>query len=123
MKFVIDENVSYGLAEVLRGLGYEVITVAELANRGMKDVFIFDMSEKEGAILVTRDYHFTNPFWFAPEKIGGIFYIHHGNLKSEEEIRIVTRFLKNYHSSQFEKRLVTLYKDSAKIREKMSDFE
>lgn len=122
MKFVVDENVSYGLVEALRNLGHYVIAIAKLADRGMKDIFLFDTAGKEEAVLITRDYHFTNSFRFTPEKIGGIIYIRSGNLTSKEEIEIVMRFLKSYSFSRFEKRLVTLYKDSIKIRKGMGNF-
>ncbi|MDI6791358.1 MAG: DUF5615 family PIN-like protein [bacterium] len=122
MKLVIDENVSYGLVTTLRSLGYEVIAIAELSDRGMKDTSIFDISGKGGAVIITRDYHFTNPFRFDPEKIGGIIYIRPGNLKSDEEIGIVVRFLQGYPFSRFKKKLVILYRDSVKIRERMGGF-
>jgi len=50
---------------------------------------------REQAVLVTRDYHFTNPIRFPAEKTAGIIYIRHGNLKSEEEIMLMENFLHN----------------------------
>ncbi|MBU2462374.1 DUF5615 family PIN-like protein, partial [bacterium] len=61
MKFVIDENVSYGLAEALRTSGHQVTAISG----GMKDMSLFDMVGKE-TVLITRDHHFTNPLRFAP---------------------------------------------------------
>lgn len=37
MKIVIDENVSLGLASLLRGRGFSVTAIAEIAERGMSD--------------------------------------------------------------------------------------
>lgn len=115
MKFVIDENVSLGLVETLRKAGEEVLAIAE-GNRGISDASVFGLTQKNKAILITRDYHFTNPVRFPPSKVKAIVYIQQGNLSSTEEIQIVMNFLKKHSLNQFKGKLVTLYKDLAKIR-------
>ena len=116
MKIVLDESVSYGLAEVLRHEGHEIIAIAESATSGNSDEEVFIFACKITAVLITRDYHFTNPVRFPSEKTGGIIYVRHGNLTSEEEILLVTKFLSNHTHAEFSGRLVTLYRDSVKIR-------
>ena len=115
MKFVVDENVSFGLVEALRKTGEEVLAIVE-DNRGISDIAVFSLAQKHKAILITRDYHFTNPIRFASSKIGAIIYIQQGNLSSAEETQLVMNFLKRHSSSEFKGKLVTLYKDSVKIR-------
>jgi len=68
------------------------------------------------AILITRDSHFTNAVRYPAEKTGGIIYIRHGNLTSEEEIELVAKFLSRHSVEEFSGKLVTLYRDSVKIR-------
>jgi len=116
VKIVVDENVSYGLGERLRMRGYDVISISELAERGISDEDIYALTLREQAILVTRDYHFTNPVRFPVEKSKGIIYIRHGNLTSEEEIMMVGNCLSSHDLKTFQGKLVTLYKDSIKIR-------
>jgi predicted nuclease of predicted toxin-antitoxin system len=116
MKIIVDESVSYGLATVLRTLGHEVIAIAESATSGADDKEIYNLVIQEQTVLITRDFHFTNALRFPPEKTGGIIYIRHGNLTSVEEIEIVKRFLSNHRHNEYNGRLVTLYKDSVKIR-------
>ena len=116
MKIVVDENVSYGLVERLRVIRYDVISVSELAERGSSDEDIYDLILREQAILVTRDYHFTNPVRFPTDKTKGIIYIRYGNLKSEEEIAVVENCLRRYDLEIFQGKLVTLYRDSIGIR-------
>lgn len=41
MNFIIDENVSLGLADRLRNSGHNVISIAEEPNRGFEDEDIF----------------------------------------------------------------------------------
>jgi len=116
MKVVVDENVSYGLVERLRLRGHEVISVVELGEGRMADDDVYRMILKEQSALITRDHHFTNPLRFPAEKTKGIIFIRHGSLKSEEEIAIVESFLSNYSEEKFRGKLVTLYKDSIRIR-------
>jgi len=116
VKIVLDESVSYGLAEVLRHDGHEIIAIAESETSGNIDEEVFSIACKSAAVLITRDYHFTNPLRFPPEKTGGIIYIRHGNMTSEEEIILVTRFFSNHTNTDFVGRLATLYRDSVRIR-------
>ena len=109
-------NISYGLVERLRMKGYEVISASELPERGMLDEDIYTLILREQAVLVTRDHHFTNPVRFPAEKTNGIIYIRHGNLKSEEEIMIVENYLRSHDLEIFQGKLVTLYRDSMRIR-------
>ncbi len=115
MKFIVDENVSFGLVEALREAGEEVRAIVE-DSRSISDTAVFNLAQKDKAILITRDYHFTNPIRFASNKVKAIIYIQQGNLSSTEEIQLVMNFLKRYSLDQFKGKLVTLYKDSAKIR-------
>ncbi len=115
MKFVVDENVSFGLVEALRKNREEVLAVVE-DNRGISDTAVFNLAQKDKAILITRDYHFTNPMRFVSSKVKAIIYIQQGNLSSVKEIQLVMNFLKKHTLDQFKGKLVTLYKDSAKIR-------
>ena len=115
MKFIVDENVSFSVVRGLRELGYNVIAIAE-EYVSIKDQSIYEMAIKEKAILITRDYHFTNSFRYPPEKTEGIVYIRHGNLKSKEEADIVFKFLKTCNLTEIRGSLVTLYRKSLKIR-------
>jgi predicted nuclease of predicted toxin-antitoxin system len=116
MKVVVDENVSYRVVERLRLTGHEVISISELPHRGISDEEVYTLALSEPAILITRDYHFTNPVRFPTEKTAGIIYIRYGNLRSEEEVAIVQNFLNAYNPQTFRGKLVTLYRDSMSIR-------
>jgi predicted nuclease of predicted toxin-antitoxin system len=115
MKFVVDENVSFGLVEALRKNREEVFAIVE-DNRGISDTDGFNLARKDKAVLITRDYHFTNPMRFASSKVEAVVYIQQGNLFSVKEIQLVMNFLRKHTLDQFKGKLVTLYKDSAKIR-------
>jgi predicted nuclease of predicted toxin-antitoxin system len=116
MRIVIDENVSYGVAERLRMRGHDVLSISEMPERGMSDEDVYALAVREEAVIITRDYHFTNPVRFPARETKGIIYIRHGNLQSEEEIRMVENFLRAHDLEVFKGKLVTLYRDSIMIR-------
>lgn len=116
MKIIVDENVSYGVALTLREAGHDVIAIAESLTSGIVDEEIFKLVVDSSSVLITRDYHFTNPLRFPPDKTRGIIYIRRGNLTVCEEIALVRRFLSIHPHSDYLGKLVTLYKDTAKIR-------
>jgi len=63
MKFVIDENVSYSVVDALASLKHTTIPIAkEFPSISDKDVY--EKVVEEQAILITWDYHFTNPVSF-----------------------------------------------------------
>ncbi|MGR3175317.1 MAG: DUF5615 family PIN-like protein [Candidatus Scalindua sp.] len=113
---MLDENVSLGLADKLRNQGYNVISIAESPDRGFTDDEIFILCKKTKSLLITRDYHFTNPIRFPTKGTEGIIYIRHGNLRSKEEIKLVERFLTEYQIGNITGKLVLLAKDGITLR-------
>lgn len=116
MNFLIDENVSLGLVDRLRSIGHNVISIAEDPERGFEDEDIFTLCKKTKSILITRDYHFTNPIRFPAKGTKGIIYIRHGNLSSKEEIELVERTLTTHPIELFSDKLVLLSRKDLKIR-------
>jgi len=90
--------------------------IADTATSGIGDEEVFRIASEQKALLITRDYHFTNPLRFPPQKTRGIIFIRHGNLASDEEIGLVKKFLALHVHEEFDGKLVTLYKDGVKIR-------
>lgn len=116
MDFVLDENVSFGLAEELKASGHEVISVVERTKRGATDEEIFNLTKFHKAVLITRDYHFTNPIRFPTKDTKGIIYIRHGNLTSKEEIKLIKKFLESHSPDLFEGKLVLVSKKTVRLR-------
>lgn len=116
MKIVIDENVSLGLASLLRGRGFTVTAIAEIAERGMGDEEVWSLVKELSSLLITRDYHFTNPTRFDSNLVEAIIFIRSGNLTSTEEINLVEKFISNYPFENYKGKLVTLSKKEIKIR-------
>ncbi|MBT9151301.1 MAG: hypothetical protein DDT40_01492 [candidate division WS2 bacterium] len=115
MRIIVDENVSYSVVLRLKEKGHKIISIAKESKSAL-DKDVFRLALREEAILITRDYHFTNPTPYPPDKTSGIIYIRIGNLRSDEEVEIVERFFADYLPEQFKGKLVTLYKKSIRIR-------
>ena len=113
---VLDENASLLIAERLRALGYEVVAVAEGVSRSLSDKAVFELVSSRGAILISRDAHFTNSFRFDPSLTGGILHIVHGNLTAKDEADMVEAFLKLHAPDSYRGRLVLLARTSTRIR-------
>ncbi|MFH1798813.1 MAG: DUF5615 family PIN-like protein [Candidatus Omnitrophota bacterium] len=116
MAFLVDENVSFGLIEKLNAKGYEVISVVENQQQGISDSTVFEMAKKVKAVIITRDHHFTNSLLFPAEETGGVIHLRHGNLSSEEEIKLVEDFLTRHSLDQYRGKLVLLSKNNIFIR-------
>lgn len=116
MKIFVDESVSYGVVSYLRSVGYEVTAITEDPTSGLTDPEVFAIAKEQKAVLITRDHHFTNNFRFSPEETSCIIFIRKGNLTSLEEIDLIKWFFDTYSISDFEGRLVTLFKEHVKVR-------
>lgn len=116
MKLVVDENVSYSVVNQLRQQGWQVMTLTEEKGGSIDDQDIYQLALRENALLITRDYHFTNPLRFPAKPTKGIIYLRHGNLTSTEETEIIMKFLSQTILDEVSGKLVTLYRDTVTIR-------
>lgn len=116
MKFVVDENISLAVVNLLKSLTQEVIYVADKDYVGMSDTKVFELAVRENAWLITRDYHFTHPIRFLSDKLQGVIYIRPGNLSSEQEVGLVQNFLKTSNLESLQGHLITLHIDQTRIR-------
>ncbi|MGH9426504.1 MAG: DUF5615 family PIN-like protein [Terriglobia bacterium] len=116
MTFLLDENVSLGLAHALREQGHEVSAIGETDQRSLADKDVWNLARESSSILITRDHHFTNPTRFDPALIGGILFVRPGNLTSKEEINLVLTFLSGHSFKHYHGKLVTLSRVGARMR-------
>lgn len=116
MKFITDENVSYLVVLELRSRGHQVIAISEREYAGSHDQEIYNLMIREGAVLITRDFHFTNSLRFNPKGTAGIVYLRKGNLRSEEEVKILLDFISKGGLDMARDHLITLDRTGMKIR-------
>lgn len=115
MRFLVDESVSYSLVKIMRERGWEVTAITE-GMRSLKDRDIYNLAVRTRAVLITRDYHFTNPVRFPSERTAGIIFIRRGNLRSQDEVALVMDFLSSVDLERIRGRLVTLSKGRVRMR-------
>jgi predicted nuclease of predicted toxin-antitoxin system len=56
-KFIADEGFSFPITSILREKGYDVIWIGDVAP-GVDDAKVFEISRKEGRIILTEDKDF-----------------------------------------------------------------
>ena len=72
-KFLIDENLSPLLAEYMKTLNYNAVSVREVELKGSSDMDLINWAQKEDATLVTCDLDFGEFFyWQSLGKFGVI---------------------------------------------------
>jgi predicted nuclease of predicted toxin-antitoxin system len=58
MRFLIDENLPSEIAEMLRELGHDAVTVWDIGLQRAPDVRLNEFAIREGRVIVTRDLDF-----------------------------------------------------------------
>lgn len=108
MRFYLDESVSFACVESLQALGHEVVHAFSEGLSGVHDEAILEAAWDQGRVLVTRDYHFTNPIRFPTEGKPGIVYLRKGNLTAAQEAELLSRFVQQFDLSRIDGHLLTL---------------
>jgi predicted nuclease of predicted toxin-antitoxin system len=75
MKIKLDENLPFGLAIPLRGLGHDVHTTHEEGLTGNSDREIWETAQAESRFLITQDLDFSDLRQFAPGSHHGILLV------------------------------------------------
>ncbi len=83
MRFLIDENLSPRIAEMMQSQGHETFHVAEInILRGQPDEVVFDYAQSYDLVVVTRDVGMSRRMIVADKKPVGIVLI-----RTSEQIR------------------------------------
>jgi len=95
MRFKVDESLHVEIAGLLRGRGYDALTVFDQGARGRSDRDIADLSRTEGRVLISLDLDFSNILVFPPEKYPGLIVL---RLRKKSRLavrRVVTRVIEH----------------------------
>ena len=116
MKLLIDENISYCVVDELKKKKFDVESISRKYS-GLSDKKIYNKAIKEERIIITRDHHFSNSFRFPPDKTKGIVYIRYGNFTSNDELKIIMKFVDSNYLNVINGKFITLYKNQISIQE------
>ncbi|HGJ67670.1 TPA: hypothetical protein ENS27_20120 [bacterium] len=75
MKIKLDENMPYGLVDVLSQMGHDVDTVPQEGLAGYDDTKVWSMAQKEGRFLITQDLDFSDIRRFMPGTHHGLLIV------------------------------------------------
>jgi predicted nuclease of predicted toxin-antitoxin system len=115
LKILADECVHEDLIEAIRGEGFDVLNVRELA-QGASDENVFELAMKQKRVLLTFDREFGNIFIYDIKNSFGVVIILIGQLKKEEIIKYTTTFLKSELAKNMKKKLAIIGKKKVRIR-------
>ncbi|MGE5340952.1 MAG: DUF5615 family PIN-like protein [Candidatus Omnitrophota bacterium] len=111
-KFLADECFSFLLTATLRDRGYDVLWVGEI-NPGIDDTEVFEISRKDGRIILTEDKDFGELAIRFGHKAKGIILLRIDPEKIELRERMILELFKNF-PDKLEGHLITI--DDEKFR-------
>ena len=91
MKFIVDAQLPYGVAQMLREKGFDAIHTNDLPDKERTtDNYIRDLSVKEKRIVITKDYDFldTHILKSIPQKL---LIVTTGNIKNKQLFELLRR--------------------------------
>ena len=93
MRIKLDENVHGDVAQPLRALGHDVLTVHEEKLAGHPDADLATAVKAESRCLVTLDLDFSDPRKFPPRDFAGLVVMRLRIPTSRAQVERITRFL------------------------------
>jgi len=75
MKFKVDENLPIEVAQRLRSVGYDAMTVLEQVMGGETDPNLYRVCQQEERVLVTLDLDFSDIRTYPPSESAGIMVL------------------------------------------------
>jgi predicted nuclease of predicted toxin-antitoxin system len=89
-RFLVDENLGQPVAELLRELGWNTVSVDERAHQGYADESIFALAWREKRILVTKDRDFLNDRRFPEQRNPGIIVLPDAPIESLKFVEAIS---------------------------------
>ena len=108
MKLLLDENISYKVAERLRQAGYDVLSVYEIELTETEDEILFDYAQKVDMVLVTQDLDFSDLNYLAQFAGSGLIILRLRNPSSSMVTSRLLDFLETYSSVDMTNRVAII---------------
>ena len=116
MQFKTDENLPVEVTELLRGAGYDAMSVLEQAMGGESDPVLDEVCLKEGRVLITLDTDFGDIRVYPPSEAPGYVVL---RLKQQDKysvIEIMERLIPMFNQENLENRLWIVDEQKVRIR-------
>lgn len=116
LKFLADECVGLPTIDLLRNLGYSVLTVKELKLGGKDDFGILKCAIKQRRILVSEDLDFGNIILYPPKLHHGIILLRFRHRLEDSIHAVLSGLLNELTSKDFKKTLIIVDPGKYRIR-------
>jgi len=94
ISFLADECVFFNSIKLVRDMGFEVTTIAELGLSGIDDREVISKAQKVNAVLITNDKGFSDIYEYPPEDYKGIVVLKmKPHLEYVQQVNETFRFL------------------------------
>ena len=115
MKFLIDQDVYAVTVRFLRGLGHDVVPVAQLGLSQADDEELLRLAQEQGRIFVTRDRDFGS-LVFVKVIGSGVLYLRVLPSTQNAVHSEIERVLKTYLEEELRRSFVVIEADGHRIR-------
>lgn len=117
MRFKIDENLPIEVAELLREVGYDAITVGEQHLAGSDDSDIASICRQEKRVLVTLDMDFADIRAYPPEQFSGLIVLRLRWQDKPRVLRVLRRLVPKFSIEPLEHCLWIVEENRVRIRD------
>lgn len=115
MKFVVDECTGPQVADWLASQGFDVFSVARQA-RGIKDVEVLGIANKEQRILITNDRDFGELIFKNGLAHQGVIFMRLNDETARNKINVLQKFLEMKLEGLDNKHFIIVTEESIRIR-------
>lgn len=116
VKLLADECVGLPTINLLRKLGYSVVTAKEVMLSGKDDLEILKWAIKNKRILITEDIDFGNIILYPPKLHHGIILLRFRHRFEDSIHNIISNLLQDLKPKDFKKTLIIVDPDKYRIR-------
>ena len=115
MRFIVDECVGPSVAEFLKEMGHDVISIFD-EHRGMGDIDILKMAVKKDYIVLTDDKDFGELVFKLKMSHKGIILLRLNDNRYKNKISVIKKLLLGY-SGRLSGNFIVVTEDSVRITE------
>lgn len=116
MGFKVDENLPVEVADLLRQVGYDAVTVLEQHLGGSPDPDIASVCREEGRVLITLDTDFADIRVYPPAQFPGLIVLRLNRQDKPHVLKVVNRLIPMLSSESLEHLLWIVEETRVRIR-------
>jgi len=111
LTFLLDENMPFALDEFLRNRGYNSYHLKKMGKGGIKNGEVYNVAEKKGAWILTRDSDFKSYHKFINHNVRGIIVFTLSDTRTGNILNVMKNLL-DKHSEKFSSKHLIIIEDS-----------